>query len=261
LKSISYERLDYFVEKGSIEAFFNVKGETSMKVGVIICAAGQGKRMGLGKNKQLLELEGKPLLIHTLQQWEVCEHISDVTVVVGQGEEEQVQGLISASRLKKKYHTIVGGKERQDSVYQGLLSLKESSTPDVVLIHDGARPFITVEEIDQLIKTVQSRDAAVLAVPMKDTIKKVAQNGQIEETLDRKQLWAIQTPQAFRFSLIWNAHQQAKEEGILATDDAALVERVGTPVYIVQGSYYNIKLTTPEDIDMAEFLLQRRRNR
>jgi 2-C-methyl-D-erythritol 4-phosphate cytidylyltransferase len=232
-----------------------------VKIGVIICAAGQGKRMGLGRNKQFLELEEKPLLIHTLQQWEACEQISDVTVVVGQGEEEQVQGLITASRLKKKYHTIVGGKERQDSVYQGLLSLHESFRPDVVLIHDGARPFITAEEIDNLLKTVQSRDAAVLAVPMKDTIKKVAQDGRIEETLDRNQLWAIQTPQAFRFSLIWDAHQKAQEEGILATDDAALVERVGTPVYIVQGSYNNIKLTTPEDIDMAEFLLQRRRNR
>lgn len=241
-------------------SFLYVKGETAVKVGVIICAAGQGKRMGLGKNKQFLELNGKPLLIHTLQQWEECEQISEVTVVVGQGEEEQVKRLIGASQFKKRYHTLVGGEERQHSVYQGLLSLDDRSSPDVVLIHDGARPFITVGEIEQVLKTVHVRGAAVLAVPMKDTIKKVAKDGRIEETVDRDQLWSIQTPQAFHFPLIWEAHQQAQKEGIVATDDAALVERLGTSVYIVQGSYNNIKLTTPEDIELAEFLLQRRRN-
>jgi 2-C-methyl-D-erythritol 4-phosphate cytidylyltransferase len=230
-----------------------------MRISAIICAAGQGKRMGLGKNKQFLELEGKPLIIHTLQQWEECDRIDEVTVVVGRGEEDLIQRLITTYQLKKAYQVITGGEERQESVYQGLLSIGRSKKPDIVLIHDGARPFITAQEINQLLEKLTVYDAAVLAVPLKDTIKKAAKDGHIEETLDRSQLWAIQTPQAFRYSLIWQAHQQAKRDEILATDDAALVERMDTPVYIVQGSYNNIKLTTPEDIELAEFMLQRRK--
>jgi 2-C-methyl-D-erythritol 4-phosphate cytidylyltransferase len=231
-----------------------------VKIGVIVCAAGQGKRMGLGRNKQFLELHGKPLLIHTLQQWEKSSGIMEITVVVGQGEVEKVRKLIHKEQWNKNYTVVVGGNERQESVYQGLLSLATDPHPDIVLIHDGARPFFELQEIEELIEKARVHGAAVLAVPMKDTIKRVTNEGQIEETLDRSKLWAIQTPQAFTYSLILQAHQWATDEGVLATDDASLVEKLNKPVYIVQGSYNNIKLTTPEDIDLAEFLLQRRRN-
>lgn len=233
-----------------------------MRVGVIVCAAGQGKRMVLGKNKQFLELQGKPLLIHTLQQWEYSSSdIKDITVVVGQGEVERVEELIHSEQWSKNYTVVVGGDERQESVYQGLLAIANPQQPDIVLIHDGARPFFTLEEVEELIKKTRLHGAAVLAVPMKDTIKRVTNEGQIEETLDRSKLWAVQTPQAFTYPLILQAHQWAREESIIATDDASLVEKLMSPVYIVQGSYNNIKLTTPEDIDLAEFLLQRGRNK
>jgi 2-C-methyl-D-erythritol 4-phosphate cytidylyltransferase len=245
--------------KGNESFIFGRNGGADVRVGVIVCAAGQGKRMGLGRNKQFLELQGKPLLIHTLHQWEKSSVIKEITVVVGPGEVEKVQELIRGEQWSKAYTVVVGGNERQESVYQGLLSLTTHSYPDIVLIHDGARPFFALQEIERLIESARLHGAAVLAVPMKDTIKRVTGEGRIEETLDRSKLWAIQTPQAFTYSLIMQAHQWAREEGILATDDASLVEKLNKPVYIVQGSYNNIKLTTPEDIDLAEFLLQRRR--
>lgn len=215
--------------------------------------------MGLGRNKQFLELQGRPLLIHTLQQWEKSSDIKEITVVVGPGEVEKVQEMIHKEQWCKDYTVVVGGNERQESVYQGLLALDTPPHPDIVLIHDGARPFFALGEIEELIEKARLYGAAVLAVPMKDTIKRVTSQGQIEETLDRSKIWAIQTPQAFTYSLIFQAHQWARKKSILATDDASLVEKLNKPVYIVQGSYNNIKLTTPEDIDLAEFLLQRRR--
>lgn len=146
---------------------------------------------------------------------------------------------------------VSGGIERQHSVYNGLQAVKEG---EIVLIHDGARPFIRLEKIHELVKEAQEHGAAIPAVPMKDTVKKV-RNGMAEETVERSSLWAVQTPQAFRVSLVLEAHKRAQEEGYIGTDDASLVERMGKKVKIVEGDYRNIKLTTPDDLLFAEAIL------
>lgn len=240
--------------------FLVSEGESGVSVGVVICAGGKGKRMQLGKNKQFLELQGKPLLIHTLEVFSRCTAIDTITLVVAQDEVEFVVKLAKQYQLTEKLEqVVVGGAERQDSVYQGLLSMGEKSTPEYVFIHDGARPFVTMEDINKIVKQVKLSGAAILAVPITDTIKKVTSAGIVAETLDRSVLWAVQTPQAFKYSLILKAHQEARKEGFLGTDDASLVERLGIEVRLVQGSYNNIKLTTLEDVQLAEYLLQRSR--
>ncbi|GAA0380757.1 2-C-methyl-D-erythritol 4-phosphate cytidylyltransferase [Bacillus horti] len=225
-----------------------------MRIAAVICAAGQGKRMGLGRNKQFLELKGKPLLIHTLERWKSFSFIDELVVVVGAAEVGEVQELIQAYQLNHVSQVVAGGAERQDSVYQGLLALKETS-PNVVLIHDGARPFIREKHVAELIEAVKEREAAVVAVPVKDTIKRVDDQQHITETLKRDELWAMQTPQGFSYSLILEAHETALEQRVLATDDAALVELLGHQVSVVQGDELNIKLTTPQDIQLAAFIL------
>jgi 2-C-methyl-D-erythritol 4-phosphate cytidylyltransferase len=229
-----------------------------LRADVIICAAGKGKRMGVGKNKMFLELNGVPLFIHTLRAFEHVHQISGVVLVVGHGEVEDVQYLLKKYKIHKVKSVIPGGNERQDSVYQGLLAMKHSETPDIVLIHDGARPFVTKEEIEKVTTKALEQQAAVLGVPIKDTVKRIGAEGCIEFTLNREWLLAVQTPQAFSYPLILRAHEEACEAGLQFTDDAALVERLGLPVHIVQGSYHNMKVTTPEDIDYAEYLLRRR---
>jgi 2-C-methyl-D-erythritol 4-phosphate cytidylyltransferase len=232
-----------------------------MQIAVVVCAAGFGKRMGLGENKQFLNLEGKPLLIHTLQRFEAMRSINDITVVAAGGEESRVQALTKQYKLSKVKRVVTGGEERQDSVYNGLLALK-SVEPDIVLIHDGARPFVQTEHVERLIEAVQSHQAATLGVPVKDTIKEVqiVQDNErlVQKTLDRSKLWSVQTPQGFSYPLILNAHEQAQEKRFQATDDSVLVERLGQPVYMVLSSPHNMKLTTPEDIQMAQFLLRSR---
>lgn len=234
-----------------------------MSIGVVLCAAGKGKRMQLGHNKQFLELAGKPLLIHTLEVFINQPLIDDLILVIGQDEEEQVASLLNKYELAHKVTQLVyGGKERQDSVYNGLLALNElAEAPEYVLIHDAARPFVQPEEIDRLIEAVRRYSAATLAVPVTDTIKRANDKEFVVETLNRSELWAIQTPQGFTLSSILRAHELAREEGYLGTDDASLIERLGQEVKLVLGSYDNIKLTTPEDIALAEFLLQRRKTR
>ncbi|GGK21616.1 2-C-methyl-D-erythritol 4-phosphate cytidylyltransferase [Caldalkalibacillus thermarum] len=226
-----------------------------MKVSAVIVAAGKGKRMGLGKNKAFLDLEGKPLLVHTLSRWQRFSCVTDITVVAGEEELGLVKELIKQHRLSKVRHVVAGGRERQESVFYGLKALGQEP-PDVVLIHDGARPFLAEGYVQQVVDAVQRYGAAILAVPVKDTIK-VVDNGHIASTLDRSKLWAAQTPQGFKYALIVKAHEEARRQQREATDDAALVEAMGHAVYIVPGSEYNIKLTTPEDIDLARSILKR----
>lgn len=227
-----------------------------MKVAAVICAAGQGKRMQMKENKQFLLLNDKPLLIHTLEKWEQADAVDVLTVVVADGEIERVQALIDTYDLRKVKRIVVGGQERQDTVYNGLVALRQDQ-PDIVLIHDGARPFITTAQIESCISNVKEHGAAVLGVPVQDTIKTVSDELIATHTLDRSTLWAVQTPQGFTYSLIVKAHEQARHEGYIATDDAALVERMGLPVYIVQGNRHNIKLTAPADIELAKFMLKK----
>ncbi|MCM3773911.1 MULTISPECIES: 2-C-methyl-D-erythritol 4-phosphate cytidylyltransferase [Priestia] len=222
-----------------------------MKYEIIVLAAGQGKRMKAGRNKQFLTIQNVPLIIHTLQKFEQDPWCSGIVLVVNEKEVEIFKELLTEYPIQKVQSLTVGGDERQHSVYNGLKSLKQAQ---MVLIHDGARPFVQQNTIHELVEKAASDKAAVLAVPVKDTIKRVEQ-GTVIETVERSSLWAIQTPQAFLFDVVMDAHEKAKTNEYLGTDDASLVEKAGQKVSIVEGNYDNIKLTTPEDLLYAEAIL------
>lgn len=225
-----------------------------MSYQVILPAAGQGKRMGAGINKLLLELNNMPVLIHTLLAFEGDEDCEGMILAVNPGEQEQIISLLDKYKIKKRVIFVAGGAERQQSVYNGLKAVRGSS---LVLVHDAARPFITKGLIDALVEAAERDGAAIAAVPVKDTVKKVAGN-HVVETIERSSLWAVQTPQAFRVSVLIEAHKKAELEEFLGTDDASLVERLPHPVAIVPGDYNNIKLTTREDLVFAEAILKQR---
>jgi len=222
-----------------------------MRYDVVIPAAGKGKRMKAGMNKQLMELQNEPLIVRTLKVFENDEWCRGITVVINEAERTQFEQLFSRFHIKKITAIVGGGKERQHSVYNGLRAIKNS---DIVLIHDGARPFVTIELIHQLVNEAKEHGAAIPAVRVKDTVKKVRDQF-VEETVERSSLWAVQTPQAFHVSLVLRAHEQAQKDGYIGTDDASLVERIGGKVKIVEGDYRNIKLTTPDDLLFAEAIL------
>lgn len=227
-----------------------------MRYYVVIPAAGQGKRMNAGKNKQFIDLKGEPIIIHTLKVFESDEACAGIVLAVNENEMEVFEELIETYQLTKVIKLVGGGKERQHSVYNGLTCIDDENA--VVLIHDGARPFITHDIIHRLVHVTEKTGAAVIAVPVKDTIKRV-KDGVIRDTMERSSLWSVQTPQAFRLSLVKEAHHQAAQEGYLGTDDSSLVERIPHDVVIVEGSYYNIKLTTPDDLIYAEAILKNKK--
>lgn len=220
----------------------------------IVLAAGQGKRMKAGENKQFLNIEGKPLILHTLEVFNQDDWCTDITLVINPLERERMETLINNISFHKPYHLVDGGTERQESVFNGLKSLSFSEG-ELVFIHDGARPFVQRDDLHRLAGTASEHDAALLAVPVTDTIKRREENGRLT-TFDRSLLWAAQTPQAFRYELIYQAHQQAVLDGYIGTDDASLLERMETHVEIVNGSYHNIKVTTPEDLEKASIILE-----
>ncbi|MCR2823265.1 2-C-methyl-D-erythritol 4-phosphate cytidylyltransferase [Lederbergia panacisoli] len=222
-----------------------------MNYQVIIPAAGSGKRMGAGYNKLLMNLEGRPIILHTLDVFEKDPHCGQIILVI-QPDDEPFFKEIQSRYLK--IHLVHGGSERQYSVYNGL---KAAVADGIILVHDGARPFIRPETILSLVDSARKHGAAIAAVPVKDTIKKV-KDLEVIETVDRSSLWQVQTPQAFRFSVLKSAHERAKLEGFLGTDEASLVEKSGQPVKIVESDYDNIKLTTPEDLYFAEAILKKR---
>jgi 2-C-methyl-D-erythritol 4-phosphate cytidylyltransferase len=221
---------------------------------VVMLAAGQGKRMGAGRNKLLLPLNGVPVLIHTLQVFELDMECEGIILAINPSDEREFSSLIEHYHINKNLTFVYGGDERQHSVANAIQAVKSEG---VVLVHDGARPFIEKETIHQLVSVASSSGAAVVAVPVKDTIKKV-ENHTIVETIERSSLWAVQTPQAFRISILREAHQRANEQGFLGTDEASVVERIPYPITIVEGSYDNIKLTTPEDLYFAEAIIRKR---
>jgi 2-C-methyl-D-erythritol 4-phosphate cytidylyltransferase len=226
----------------------------ALKIGVVIPAAGQGKRMGTKKSKQFLMLEKKPVFIHTLLVFENYPAVSEIVVVTRKEEISEVERLIEEYGIQKVTHVIEGGRERQDSVYEGLKYLHT----DWVMVHDAVRPFVTTSALDRLLQIIPNGRAAILAVPVKDTIKQVDQDGIVEQSLDRSKLWAVQTPQLFERKLLWEAHQLAKEKNLMVTDDAMMVEQLGITVQVVLGEYNNIKLTTPEDLILAEAICKAR---
>lgn len=223
-----------------------------MKIGVVIAAAGSGKRMGGTVKKQFLCLKGKPVLLHTVDLFTGLEEVQEIVIVTGAEDMEQTQSLL---KPYPSIRVVPGGKERQDSVFAGLQALSDS---EYVLIHDGARPFVSRSAIQRLVNTVKVRKAAILAVPVKDTIKQVNDQGMVINTPPRESLWAVQTPQAFHLPLIMDAYAQAYEHGFYGTDDASLVERFGGEVSIAMGEYTNIKITTPEDLWMGEMILSKK---
>ena len=238
------------------------------RVVAIVPAAGLGKRFGPGTNKSLQILGGKPVVIWSLEALESVPEIVEVIPVLKAEDMEQGQKMFEQYHLSKIKRIAAGGKERQDSVYNGLKLIDDDSC--FVLIHDGVRPLIEKELIENAINALKQPsspsvkgnkerlnvfDGVVLGVPLKDTIKE-AGDGIIKKTLRRDSLWAIQTPQVFLYSKLLDAYEQAMKEGLYSTDDSALVERYGGKIKVVPGSYRNIKVTTPEDLDIAEFLIK-----
>lgn len=228
-----------------------------MKVSALVAAAGQGKRMGAKSNKQYLMINDQRILTLTLRQLDKIAQIVELIILVPAAEVDLCREMIWAETdLQTPWRLIPGGQERQDSVYAGLAAL--SRLTDYVLIHDGARPLITTNLIEDVLEKAQAHGAAVLAVPVKDTIKVVDSSGFVQYTPKRASLWAVQTPQVFQRDLICQAYQQAILTGYYGTDDASLIEAIGYSVPLVLGSYENIKITTPEDLLLAEEILRRR---
>ena len=225
------------------------------KYTAIVLSAGKGSRMGSSVHKQYLLLYGKPVIYYTLKAFEESP-VDEIILVTGEGEEEYCRKeIVEKYKLHKVTKIVKGGKERYHSVFQGL---NACGYTDYVLIHDGARPFIGQEVIRRTMDEVQKKHACIAAVPVKDTIKRVDENGKVEDTPPRKSLYAVQTPQAFSYSLIYDSYQKMIADGREdVTDDAMVVEAYGrAPVYVVEGSYRNFKITTPEDLEMAEFMLK-----
>ena len=224
------------------------------KVCTLIPAAGKGSRMAHSVKKPYLELAQKPILAHTIQRFEQNSAVDAIFVIVDRADFSECHATVLRPYAFTKVQKLVGGGEtRQMSVYNGIRAL--SADVDFVIVHDGVRPFVTDEVIFACLAAADECGAAVAAVPVKDTIKIANANSFIVETPAREQLWAVQTPQVFRKSLLEEAHQAAHARQLTATDDASLVEQLGFPVKLVEGSYANVKITTPVDLQIAEVLL------
>jgi 2-C-methyl-D-erythritol 4-phosphate cytidylyltransferase len=221
----------------------------------IIVAAGEGIRMGAPVRKQYLQLDGAPILSHTLRVFDTSPNIHHIYLVIPDGEIAFCRKFVLPPVAAQTSLTLVsGGAARQDSVWNGLMAVTDSS--GVVAIHDGVRPFVTSEQLDACIQTASLHGACILGIPATDTLKTVSADGHICRTLDRKNIWLAQTPQVFRYELIRKAHERARKAEITGTDDAELLERtLGTRIKIIPGSRNNIKITTPEDLLLAKFLL------
>lgn len=227
-----------------------------MQTEVIVVAAGSGSRMGSAMKKQYLPLDGAPILVRTLQTLAACPTVDRIVLVVAGDDRQFVTELIEAYHLHKIGDVVTGGNERQDSVRNGIAALLHDT--EVAAVHDAARPLVTPDEVEAVLTAAKLFGAATLGVPVKDTIKRVDQ-GQVRETLQRSDLWAVHTPQAFRCELLAEAHMRAWEQGYFGTDDASLVEWAGYPVTMVEGRYSNLKVTTPDDLVIAEALWMQRK--
>jgi len=221
----------------------------------IIVAAGKGIRMSDSVRKQYIALDGMPMLSRTLGVFNHCDLIDRIIVAVPEDDIDFCRNeIIPAANMGKDPILVIGGARRQDSVYN---SLKTIETDDgVVLIHDGVRPFVNPEHLVACIKGAQKHGACILGIPAFDTVKHVNAKNEIIQTQKRDRLWLAQTPQAFQLQLIKKAHEIAKKEGFMGTDDASLVERLGGVVKIIPGSRSNIKITNQEDLKLAQALLQ-----
>ena len=209
--------------------------------------------MGNRVPKQFIKLLDKPVLVHTLLTFDACDAVDDVIVVSPSETMEETGFLLSEYGIEKVTQVVVGGRERQDSVANALNCVPDHA--DIILVHDGVRPFITQDQIQAVVNTALEYGAAILAVPSVNTLKRV-DNCQVVATLDRSQIWQVQTPQAFRFDWLREAYQYAQESGLAVTDDAALVEAMGRVVRVVEGDNRNIKITSPLDLMIGEAILK-----
>ncbi len=227
------------------------------KVTALIPAAGVGKRMGRTVAKQFLPLGDMPMLAHTLLAFQRASEIDEIIPILSQEDMEGcLRDIIEGFHITKVRTLVVGGKERQDSVANGLHKLEKDTA--VVVVHDGVRPFVTYEMIKEAVDCARKGECVAVGVPLKDTVKEVNAKSVVVHTLERSRLWAIQTPQAFPIKIIKQAYAEAVKQNTRGTDDATLVERMGNKVRVIMGSYENIKITTPEDLLLAEEILKRR---
>ncbi|MDO9515398.1 MAG: 2-C-methyl-D-erythritol 4-phosphate cytidylyltransferase [Syntrophales bacterium] len=222
----------------------------------IIVAGGSGKRMLHDRPKQYVPLAGIPILARTLITFEKTPSVGRIVLMVPKGDRDYVRDeIVGRYRIYKATQIQAGGEARQDSVRKGLEMVDDGD--DIVVIHDGVRPFITQELIEASIREAAQNGAVIPVVPSTDTVKIISKDGSIRDTLDRADLRLAQTPQAFRRKIILEAYESAYQEGFYGTDDASLVERLGIPVRTIPGLPYNVKITTPEDLVLGEFLLKR----
>jgi 2-C-methyl-D-erythritol 4-phosphate cytidylyltransferase len=220
-------------------------------VTAIIVGAGKGRRFGGGTDKAFIPLRGVPLLVHAVRPFEASDLVDRIVLVVPALRVQSCRdGLVRQFELKKVMAVVAGGEERQDSVRAGLEVVHDG----IVLVHDAARPFVSVATIEEIIRAAESDGCAIPAIQAGETVKRV-DGGMVSETLDRALIWLAQTPQAFTNQILREAYERAEEDGVVATDDATLVERLGIPVRIVPGTKHNIKITTQDDLAIAEALL------
>jgi 2-C-methyl-D-erythritol 4-phosphate cytidylyltransferase len=221
-----------------------------MSVFALIPAAGSGKRFGSATKKQYLELYGQPVLAHTIRLFNQSPFVDAIFLIAPSGEIEYCrQELVERFGFHKVRDVVCGGEERQVSVYNGLTACG-AQPEDIILIHDGVRPFFPGALLGAVIHKAEEAGACLVAVPARDTLKEV-EDGRVVGTPERKRFWQAQTPQAFRFDIILQAHQKALDQGFRGTDDASLVERMGVEIPVVEGSFLNLKITTQEDLTLA----------
>ncbi len=234
-----------------------------MKVIVIIPAAGLGTRMSAAsggpksKSKQFFELQGTPILIHTLRKFAQCSAVGEIVVALRKSEAASFQKQIEKENFRKPLRIVEGGEHRQNSVANALAAIK-AADDDIVLIHDAVRPFVDQETIVNVIEAVKKYEAAIAGVPAIDTVKQVdrtADGAVVIATVPRERMVLAQTPQGFRFGLLKKVFAEATADGFMGTDEASLIERAGGEVHVVMGSPRNMKITTPADLELAEFFL------
>jgi 2-C-methyl-D-erythritol 4-phosphate cytidylyltransferase len=224
-----------------------------MSATAIIAAAGAGRRMKSDRPKQLLTLDKTPILIYTLRKFDACRLIDRIIVAAPQESVEEVRKLVAGAGFSKSVSVVQGGARRQDSVAVAMQHLGHDTT--LVAVHDAVRPFVKVDEIEAVILEAQKSGAAVLAIPIVDTVKQIRKDV-IDSTLTREHLVLAQTPQAFRIEVLREAFERARRDEYYGTDESSLVERLGLPVAVVRGSERNIKITRPDDLALARFFLQ-----
>jgi 2-C-methyl-D-erythritol 4-phosphate cytidylyltransferase len=227
-----------------------------MRVVAIIPAAGAGRRMGSAVEKQFLPLRGIPILAHTLRVFEQSPEVGGIVLVVAPQQRQALESEVLVPHpCEKLLRVIDGGPERQDSVANGIRAIPLDS--ELVVVHDGVRPLVSVDLLEEVLEAAHHHGAAIAAIPAGDTVKQ-AENQKVVATLKRETIWLAQTPQAFHANLLRRAYEKAAQDRVIVTDDAALVERIGAAVHLVRGSPENIKVTTPSDLVVAEAILTQR---